>query len=119
MEVYRYIELNPVRAGMVDAPREYRWSSYTVNAEGKSSSLCSPHPEYIALGKTPLERQENYRALFIDHIENAELLKEIRESTNKGLAIGHNKFKDEIEKLTGRRMTSGQRGRPKGWRKSR
>ncbi len=118
MEVYRYIELNPVRAGMVTVPGEYRWSSYTVNADGKSSGLCSPHPEYIAQGKTPSERRENYRALFVDHIENSELLQEIRESTNKGLAIGHNKFKDEIEKLTGRRMTAGKCGRPKGWRKS-
>ena len=39
MEVYRYIELNPVRAGMVTVPGEYRWSSYTVNADGKSSGI--------------------------------------------------------------------------------
>ncbi len=114
MEVYRYIELNPVRAGMVAAPGEYRWSSYTFNAEGKSSVLCTPHPVYLAMGKTFLERQDNYNALFADHIENPELLKEIRENTNKGLAIGRNKFKDEIEKLTGRRMTAGKRGRPEG-----
>lgn len=118
IEVYRYIELNPVRAGMVEAPGQYRWSSYSVNAEGKTSGLCSPHPEYLAMGKTPAERQKNYRTLFVDHIENSNLLDEIRGSTNKGLAIGYNKFKDEIEKLTGRRMTPGRRGRPKGWRKS-
>jgi len=118
IEVYRYIELNPVRAGIVTAPGEYRWSSHTVNAEGKSSGLCSPHSEFIALGETPSERRENYRALFVDYIENSEFLKEIRGNTNKGLAIGHDKFKDEIEKLTGRRMTAGKRGRPKGWRKS-
>ena len=118
MEVYRYIELNPVRAGMVGAPGEYRWSSYPVNAEGKSSELCSSHPEYLAQGNSPSERRENYRALFADHIENAELLKEIRGNTNKGLAIGHDKFKDDIEKITGRRMTAGKRGRPEGWRKS-
>lgn len=116
MEVYRYIELNPVRAGMVPTPGGYRWSSYTVNAEGKSSVLCSPHPVYLALGKTPSERRENYRALFVDHIEDPDLLKEIRENTNKGLAIGLDNFKNEIEKLTGRRMKFVKRGRPEGWR---
>lgn len=118
MEVYRYIELNPVRAGMVDVPGEYRWSSYGVNAEGNPSTLCTPHPLYLAMGKTSLERQENYRGLFAVHEENRKLIKEIRDNTNKGLAIGHIKFKSEIEKLTGRRVTIAKRGRPEGWRKS-
>jgi len=117
LEVYRYIELNPVRAKIVTNPGEYRWSSYAVNAYGKLSSLCTPHPEYLALGKSPLERQKNYRALFAHHVEDAELLKEIRENTNKGLAIGHDRFKDEIEMLTGRRVKAKKRGRPSGWRK--
>ncbi len=114
IEVYRYIELNPVRAGMVTDPEEYRWSSYLTNALGQSSGLSSPHPEYIVLGKTPSERCENYRALFIDYVEKSDLLNEIRKNTNKGLAIGNNTFRDEIEKLTGRRMIAGKRGRPKG-----
>ncbi len=42
----RYIELNPVRACMVDEPSEYVWSSYQINALGKISSLCTPHPLY-------------------------------------------------------------------------
>ena len=73
-------------------PGEYRWSSYLVNAEGKLSNLCTPHSEYLALGKSPSERQKNYRALFVHHVEDVELLKEIRENTNKGLAIGHARF---------------------------
>ena len=117
LEVYRYIELNPVRAMMVMNPEEYCWSSHTVNAEGNSSSLVTSHPEYLALGKTHLERMENYRALFEDCIERNEFLKEIRENTNKGLAVGGDRFKDEIKILTGRRVTSGKRGRPAGWRK--
>ena len=117
LEVYRYIELNPVRAEMVMEPGEYRWSSYAVNAEGKTSSLCIPHPEYLALGKTSSERQESYRILFDHHDEHAEFLKEIRENTNKGLAIGYDRFKDEIEMLTGRRVISNKRGRPVGWKK--
>jgi len=47
---YRYIELNPVRVAMVAHPREYRWSSHCVNAEGKASDLIVPHEHYRWLG---------------------------------------------------------------------
>ena len=116
MEVYRYIETNPVRANMVDDPSEYVWSSYQINALGKESDLCTPHPEYLRLGSTWSERMENYRALFAYHVEGY-LLDEIRLSLNKGMAIGHDRFKDEIEKLTGRRLKPKKVGRPVGWRK--
>jgi len=43
---YRYIELNPVRAGMVGDPSEYTWSSYRCNGLGVESQLCKAHPEY-------------------------------------------------------------------------
>ncbi len=116
LEVYRYIELNPVRAEMVTDPGEYRWSSYQINALGKVSDLCTPHPEYLALGVEPLERRENYRALFVHHVDD-ELLEEIRTNTNKGMAVGNDRFKEEIETLTGRRLRAKKRGRPSGWRK--
>jgi len=108
LEVSRYIELNPVRAEMVTDPGEYRWSGYQINALGKVSNLCTPHPEYLALG---LERRKNYRALFIHRVDR-ELLEEIWANTNKGLAVGHDQFKDEIELLTGRRVKAKKRGRP-------
>ncbi|MCD6534662.1 MAG: transposase [Deltaproteobacteria bacterium] len=117
LEVYRYIEFNPVRAGMVTEPGKYLWSSYMVNSGKTSSSLCTPHPEYLALGKTDLERHVSYRDLFAHHIEHPEFLKEIRDNTNKGLAIGFDRFKDEIEIQTGRRVIANKRGRPVGWRK--
>ena len=116
LEVYRYIELNPVRAEMVTEPSEYRWSSYQINALGKVSNLCTPHPEYLALGLESLVRRKNYRALFIHRVDG-ELLEEIRANTNKGLAVGYDQFKDEIELLTGRRVKAKKRGRPLGWRK--
>ena len=47
--LYRYIELNPVRAGMVGDPSEYPWSSYQINALGKKSDLCTPHGLYLSL----------------------------------------------------------------------
>jgi putative transposase len=116
IDVYRYIELNPVRAKMVDDPSEYVWSSYQINALGKDSNLCTPHPEYVRMGATKNERMKNYRNLFAHHVDG-KLLDEIRLSVNKGMAIGHDRFKDEIEILTGRRMKPKKVGRPTGWRK--
>jgi putative transposase len=116
LEVYRYIELNPVRAEMVVAPGDYRWSSYQVNALGCRSGLCTPHSVYLALGVDAGERRKNYRALFERHVEG-ELLTEIRANTNKGLVLGNDRFKEEIETLTGRRVKAKKRGRPVGWRK--
>jgi len=116
LELYRYIEMNPVRAEMVNDPGEYRWSSYQINGLGKFSDLCKPHQEYLSLGKDLLECQGCYRELFAHQVED-ELLKEIRDNSNKGLAIGDDRFKQEIETLTGRRLKSKKRGRPVGWRK--
>lgn len=118
IEVYRYIEMNPVRAKMVKDPGEYAWSSYQVNALGKDSDLCTPHPEYLRLGETKRERLENYQALLAYHVEG-ELLNEIRLGLNKGMAIGNDRFKEEVERLTGRRLTPRKVGRPIGWRKKR
>jgi putative transposase len=116
LEVYRYIELNPVRAEMVAAPGDYRWSSYQVNALGHRSDLCTPHSVYLALEGDAAERRNNYRALFERHVED-ELLNEIRATMNKGLVLGTDRFKEEIETLTGRRVKAKKRGRPLGWRK--
>ncbi len=110
--LYRYIELNPVRAGMVTQPDEYSWSSYPCNAFGKESKLHTPHPLYLSLGKTRSERLGNYRALFSAHVEGV-LLDEIRLSVNKGLVLGHERFAEQIEQLTGQRVTPGKRGRPR------
>jgi len=112
LELYCYIELNPVRAGMVEEPSAYSWSSYSINALGVKSDLQTPHPEYLALGKTKDERLNNYRELFKAHIE-AELLTEIRENINKGLALGDERFTTQIENLTKRRVTARKAGRPK------
>lgn len=103
LQLYRYIELNPVRAKRVEQPSDYVWSSYAVNALGKLSNLCTPHSLYLALGGKPKERRSNYRELFKHHIDG-KLLEEIRLSVNKGMAIGNERFTDEIERLTGRRM---------------
>ncbi|MEN3156863.1 transposase [Alkalimonas sp. NCh-2] len=112
MAVYRYIEMNPVRAGMVASPAEYQWSSYAINAMGKQSALCQPHASYLALADTECERQQSYRDLF-RHEENEAMLADIRSTIKSGMALGNERFKQEVEALTGRRQHMGQRGRPK------
>lgn len=116
LKVYRYIELNPVRAGIVLSPEDYRWSSYRINALGKASNLCTPHPEYMMLGSDTKERCNKYQALFEYHI-NDRKIELIRSATNKGMVVGNDRFRKEIEALTGRRVREKKRGRPIGWRK--
>ena len=84
--MYRYIELNPVRAGMVSHPVEYPWSSYRFNGVGLLIELISPHEQYLNLGKSSEERQESYRCLFRGHIEE-KTLQNIREVANKGWVL--------------------------------
>jgi len=116
LNVYRYIELNPVRAGIVLSPGDYPWSSHRINALGKTSDLCTPHSEYMRLGADSKERCDKYRALFEHAIDEREI-ELIRSATNKGMIMGNDRFRKEIEVLTGRRVNEKKRGRPVGWRK--
>jgi putative transposase len=110
---YRYIELNPVRAeGMVEHPGEYRWSSYRANGLGETDELLTPHPQYLALGTIPQERQRTYRALFDTHVDEHSL-SAIRESLNQCRVLGSEIFKDQIEHELKRRVRPGKPGRPK------
>ena len=61
--VAAYIDLNPVRAGMVEHPGEYRWSSYGRNAQGAANALIRPHRLYTGLGLNGDKRREAYREL--------------------------------------------------------
>jgi putative transposase len=107
----RYIELNPVRAGMVRHPREYPWSSYLANAEGQPSDFLVPHPQCLALGKTDEERRSVYRALFEEEMPAA-MLQRIRDATNGGLALGSEDFVRETEENSGLKLTRKPPGRP-------
>lgn len=110
---YRYIELNPVRAGMVNRPQDYRWSSYHANALGKADGLITPQGEYLRLSPDDTDRREAYRALFKAHIE-AETMDEIRNATNGNFALGSGRFQKQIEEALGRRAQRGRSGRPRG-----
>ncbi len=59
-----YIERNPLRANIVSHPGEYPWSSYRTNAHGVNSSLLTPHPLYLLLGNSRMQRMDAYRDLF-------------------------------------------------------
>ena len=109
---YRYIELNPVRASMVQDPSEYIWSSYRCNALGVEAKLTTPHSEYLKLGVTDFERRLAYRRLFNTYIDE-KLVEDISLAINKGMALGSERFKDEIEELYGRRVKHAKMGRPR------
>ena len=72
---YRYIELKPVMAGMVQHPGEYRWSSYRFHAEGEQNRIVRDHVLYTALGSSDAQRQSAYQALFAQHIDPDTLAK--------------------------------------------
>ncbi len=107
----RYIEMNPVRAGMVDHPSVYRWSSYRANALGVNDPLLTSHDLFIALGRDPTERQFAYRELFNGGLEAGEV-HEIREMLNQELVLGREDFRDRILQMTQRQVRRGRDGRP-------
>lgn len=109
---YRYIEMNPVRAGMVEHPAEYRWSSYRANAQGEPSVLRCPHPLYQALSRDEGLRAEAYRELFRYQLDPG-LVDQIRTATNGNYALGSLKFSAAVEAALGQRATRGRPGRPR------
>lgn len=109
---YRYIELNPVVANMVQDPAEYFWSSYQCNALGKQSDLLSPHSEYLMLGKSSAERQAVYRSLFKERLSD-KMITDIRQGIAKGMALGSDHFKAQIEHTYNQRVVPLRAGRPK------
>jgi putative transposase len=112
LQCQRYIELNPVRAGMVDDPAHYRWSSYRSNGLGQADTLLTLHPVYEALGRDPDERRSAYRALFRPELD-AEAIGDIRRALNQGQPLGDSRFLDGIERVTGERREVRPRGRPR------
>jgi putative transposase len=109
---YRYIELNPVRAGMVEEPREYRWSSYRANALGEANPMLSHHEVYRALGRNASQRQAAYRDLVATQLD-PDALCEVRSCLQTGTPLGNDRFRDQIEKALGVRVGYSRRGRPK------
>jgi putative transposase len=102
LRCYRYIELNPVRASMVNHPENYQWSSYRANASGATDPLITPHERYHALGADPESRRVAYRALFSEPLSD-DVIREIRKATNGRWALGSKEFARALERLVDRR----------------
>jgi putative transposase len=108
----RYIEMNPVRAGIVDHPGAYKWSSYQTNGQGYPSALIAHHSIYHDLGVDDTERLSAYRELFRHELEPGEVDK-IRKATNGNFALGSSCFQWDISSMLGRRVVPGRAGRPR------
>jgi putative transposase len=106
---YRYIELNPVRACMVNDPAAYLWSSYAVNSGARADPFVSPHVEFDALAMDAQARHAAYRALFQTEIDES-VLEAIRDATNGDYPLASESFKDTVIAPLGWRTGPGKPG---------
>jgi putative transposase len=110
---YRYIDLNPVAAGMVNTPEQYHWSSYRWHAWGSKNKFIHDHALYQKLGPTIKDRQCAYRDLLKLQIPDEDIHK-IKKCLDYNYPLGNDRFKQEIETALGRAVGHNQRGRPNG-----
>lgn len=108
---HRYIELNPVRAGLTDHPANHLWSSHRHYALGSVDALVTPHLIFEALGEDQAARRRSFCALFQESMD-ALLLTRIRTTANQGWALGSERFLRVLEETLGRRAQPPKRGRP-------
>jgi putative transposase len=109
----RYIEMNPVRAGLVDEPGTYRWSSHGHHVGLRHDPLITEHQLYWALGNTPFERQVAYRRLIEQGGQDHADVEAIRFATHRGWVLGREPFADQIAVSNGRRVAPARPGRPR------
>jgi len=107
---YRYIEMNPVRAGLVRRAADHPWSSYGANARGQFDDLVTPHSLYLSLGSTPSNRCHAYLQMFDGPVPDSEL-QAIRAALQKGWVLGDGAFSAQIGVRSGRRPVPLPRGR--------
>jgi putative transposase len=108
----RYIELNPVRAGMCGRAEDYVWSSHRANAFGVHNGLIRPHPSYERLGLDPASRCRAFAAIVAMATPASELA-DIRRQTRKGGALGDEAFRRRIAELKGLYSPVREAGRPR------
>src|SRR4051812_17873506 len=84
---YRYIDLNPVRAGLVQRAADYRWSSYRANTCAQLEHFLSPHATYLAIANAAPERAAGYAALCDTSLEQT-VMEDIRKATRGGCSMG-------------------------------
>lgn len=108
---YRYIEMNPVRAQMVEHPGDYPWSSYRHHAYGEPDRIIEDHALYYQLDSERDTRLACYRELFLMDIGRDEL-HAIRRAVNFCMPLGNDRFREDIERTVGRKLGQDKRGRP-------
>lgn len=108
---YRYIERNPVKAGMVKTPTAYPWSSAAVNTGAREDRLITPHAEYLALATDAGKREACWRLLLEEELEPS-LRERIEEALDTGYPLASDVFKAKLAVSLGRRTEPGRPGRP-------
>ncbi|MEX2170597.1 MAG: transposase, partial [Pirellulales bacterium] len=103
LEVYRYIELHPVRSGLAPHPANYRWSSHARHALGVNDELITEHEQYRALSVSPTERFQAYRELLRQPLD-PRVVDAIRQATAMEGVLGDESFVRQIEMAVKRRM---------------
>ena len=112
LTVLRYIEANPLRAGMVEAAGDYRWSSFPAHGLGRPDPLLDPITVYESLAKTPATRRRRWTAL-VHQTPSDEELAALRRSTQTGLPYGHPAWVEQLGHRLGLDLTVRPRGRPR------
>jgi putative transposase len=108
----RYVELNPVRAGMVADPAKYRWSSHAQRiGESTDYPWLDSHPGFDALGSTEVRRRARYRDFVASSVPPGEW-DLIRDAVQRGQLTGRERFVDQVARLVGRRIEHRRPGRP-------
>ncbi len=93
-----YVEVNPVRARIVDVPSEYKWSSYHANAYNKEPGIVTHHAMYTELGRDDESRCEAYLRLFCSRIEVGSV-HTIRNALHQELVLGTTEFKSRLDQM--------------------
>ncbi len=108
---YRYIELNPVRSGLVGSPGDYPWSSFGHHVNVRTDPLIEDHEVFLAVGRSAQDRADRYQDLCQNSLD-VTAIEEIRRKTNRGYVLGSARFARQIEATLQRRVTEGKPGRP-------
>jgi len=106
-----YLDLNPVRAGMVAHPQDFPWSSYGHYAGLRHDRLLAPHALVWQLGNTPFAREAGYRE-FVEGGITARQQQELTDSALRGWALGDAAFLEGLQQRTERRVSRRSPGRP-------
>jgi len=107
-----YIDLNPVRAGLVAAPADYPWSSHVHYVGLRNDSMLTPHALYWALGNTPFAREQAYARL-VQGAQGSKAQSELGAAVHGRSVLGGESFIADLQKRTPQRLTPGRAGRPR------